>query len=64
MNILTLRNGREKSVLRHHPWIFSGAIQSLSGQPETGETIAIHDAEGRFLAQAAYSPESQIRARI
>lgn len=64
MNILTLRNGREKSVLRHHPWIFSGAIQSLSSQPETGETIAIHDAEGRFLAQAAYSPESQIRARI
>ena len=64
MNILTLRNGREKAVLRHHPWIFSGAIQTLSGQPAPGETIAIHDAEGHFLAQAAFSPESQIRARI
>ena len=64
MNILTLRNGREKAVLRHHPWIFSGAIQTLSGQPVPGETIAIHDAEGHFLAQAAFSPESQIRARI
>ena len=64
MKILTLRNGREKAVLRHHPWIFSGAIQNLSGQPVPGETIAIHDAEGHFLAQAAFSPESQIRARI
>ncbi|MBG0771461.1 MAG: class I SAM-dependent rRNA methyltransferase, partial [Anaerolineaceae bacterium] len=64
MNILTLRNGREKAVLRHHPWIFSGAIQSLNGQPASGETIAVHDGEGRFLAQAAFSPESQIRARI
>jgi len=64
MNTLTLKRGREKSVLRHHPWIFSGAIQSVSGQPALGETVTVHDAEGRFLAQAAYSPESQIRARI
>ncbi|QRN84095.1 class I SAM-dependent rRNA methyltransferase [Chloroflexota bacterium] len=64
MNTLTLKRGREKAVLRHHPWIFSGAIQSLSGQPAPGETIAVHDAEGSFLAQAAFSPESQIRARI
>ena len=64
MNTLTLKRGREKSVLRHHPWIFSGAIQSVSSQPALGETVTVHDAEGRFLAQAAYSPESQIRARI
>lgn len=64
MNILTLKPGREKAVLRHHPWIFSGAIQSVSGQPNSGETVAIHDANGCFLAQAAYSPESQIRARV
>ena len=64
MNTLTLKRGREKAVLRHHPWIFSGAIQSVSGQPAPGKTVAVVDSGNNFLAQAAYSPESQIRARI
>ena len=64
MNKLILKKGREKAILRHHPWIFSGAIQSVDGQPESGETIAVHDSDGQFLAWAAYSPTSQIRARI
>jgi 23S rRNA (cytosine1962-C5)-methyltransferase len=64
MNILTLKRGRQKAILRHHPWIFSGAIQSLSGQPKSGETVTVVDSGNNFLAQAAYSPESQIRARI
>ena len=64
MNTLTLKRGREKSVLRHHPWIFSGAVQSVSSQPALGETVIVLDSDGKFLAQAAYSPESQIRARI
>lgn len=64
MSSLVLKKGREKAVLRKHPWIFSGAIQSVAGQPEPGETVEIQDANGQFLAWAAYSPTSQIRARI
>lgn len=64
MAILTLKKGREKAVLRWHPWIFSGAVKSISGDPEPGETVAIADSNGQFLAWGAYSPQSQIRARI
>ena len=61
---LILKKGREKAVLRHHPWIFSGAIHSVQGTPSLGETVPIHDAQVRFLAWGAYSPNSQIRARL
>lgn len=64
MNKLILKKGREKAILRHHPWIFSGAIKAIEGHPDLGETIAVYDAHGQFLAWAAYSPNSQIRARI
>ena len=64
MNKLVLKPGREKAVLRRHPWIFSGAVSALEGDPEPGETVAIHDSHGQFLAWAACSPQSQIRARI
>ena len=61
---LTLKPGREKALLRKHPWVFSGAVQHVTGDPEPGETVAVQDPEGRFLAWAAYSPQSQIRARV
>ena len=61
---LILKKGREKSLLRHHPWIFSGAVQSVEGEVGSGATVAVHDAQGQFLAWGAYSPASQIRARI
>ncbi len=64
MNKLILKKGREKALLRRHPWVFSGAIQSVEGNPGTGETIEIRDAHGQFLAWGAYSPSSQIRARV
>jgi len=64
MNRLMLKQGREKPLLRHHPWVFSGAIASVDGNPQPGETIAILSAKGQFLAWGAYSPHSQIRARI
>ena len=64
MNRLILKQGREKPLLRHHPWVFSGAIASVEGNPQPGETIAILNANGQFLAWGAYSPRSQIRARI
>ena len=64
MEKLTLKKGREKALLRRHPWIFSGAVKDISGDPKPGETIAVTDSKGQFLAWGAYSPKSQIRARI
>ena len=63
MKRIVLKSGREKALLRRHPWVFSGAIKSVSGEPASGETVAIQDAHGQFLAWGAYSPASQIRAR-
>lgn len=64
MPTLTLKPGREKSLLRRHPWIFSGAIARVDGNPEPGGTVDLLAADGQFLARAAYSPNSQIRARV
>jgi 23S rRNA (cytosine1962-C5)-methyltransferase len=61
---LVIKAGREKSILRHHPWVFSGAVADVLGDPAPGETVELLSAGGNFLARAAYSPQSQIRARI
>ncbi len=61
---IILKPGREKAVLRRHPWIFSGAIAEVEGNPGMGETVDIVDAQGGFLARGAFSPESQIRVRV
>jgi 23S rRNA (cytosine1962-C5)-methyltransferase len=62
MNSLLLKKGREKSLKRRHPWIFSGAVEKAAGKG--GETVDVLDATKKFLARAAYSPKSQIRARV
>ena len=61
---ITLKPGREKSLLRRHPWVFSGALADTNGDPLPGATVEILDAKGQFLARGAYSPSSQIRARV
>ncbi|MEQ4531102.1 MAG: 23S rRNA (cytosine(1962)-C(5))-methyltransferase RlmI [Mixta sp.] len=61
---LILAKGREKSLLRRHPWIFSGAVARMEGKAQRGETIDVCDSQGKWLARAAYSPDSQIRARV
>jgi 23S rRNA (cytosine1962-C5)-methyltransferase len=63
MHKLILNPGREKSLKRRHPWVFSGAVAKVQGSPGPGETIAVWSATGEFLAVAAYSPASQIVAR-
>jgi 23S rRNA (cytosine1962-C5)-methyltransferase len=62
--MITLKKGREKSLRRRHPWIFSGAIEKVAGKPGAGDTLEVRDAAGKPLALAAYSPKSQIRARV
>ena len=64
MNKITLKPGREKALLRRHPWVFSGAIAHVEGDPGMGETVGICDSRGKFLACGAYSPQSQIRVRV
>ena len=61
---LRLKTGREKSLLRRHPWIFSGAIQDVGGEPASGSTVEVLSSHRQFLARASYSPSSQIRARV
>ncbi|QCR36507.1 23S rRNA (cytosine(1962)-C(5))-methyltransferase RlmI [Nissabacter sp. SGAir0207] len=61
---LFLAKGREKSLLRRHPWVFSGAVARVEGKAASGDTIEIHDHQGKWLARGAYSPQSQIRARV
>jgi len=61
---ITLKPHREKSLLNHHPWIFSGAVASIQGDAASGDTIIIRSSAGEFLAHAAYSPKSQIIARV
>jgi len=61
---IVLKSGREKSLLRHHPWVFSGAVETVEGDPGPGETVEILSSERRFLGFGAYSPHSQIRVRV
>jgi 23S rRNA (cytosine1962-C5)-methyltransferase len=61
MKSIRLRDGKERSLLRHHPWVFEGSIDK--GKADPGETVRVEAADGRFLAWGAYSPSSMIRVR-
>ena len=61
MKTIRLQPGKERSLLRRHPWIFESAIQR--GSADSGETVRVESTNGDFLAWAAYSPQSKIRAR-
>lgn len=60
---IILKPKREKSLLNRHPWVFSGAVARIDGQPRPGDTVDVLAADGRWLARGAYSPHSQIRVR-
>lgn len=60
---IVLKPGREKSLRHRHPWVFSGAIERVEGQPAMGDIVPVFAHDGGFLAHTGYSPESQIRAR-
>jgi 23S rRNA (cytosine1962-C5)-methyltransferase len=62
--VVRLKAGRERSLQKRHPWVFSGAIDRVEGGPQPGDIVRIESADGRFVALAAYSPRSQIRARV
>ncbi len=59
-----LRAGREKSLRRRHPWVFSGSVADIEGVPPSGATVALMASDDSPLASAAWSPSSNIRARV
>ncbi|MEY3286229.1 MAG: hypothetical protein RL500_959 [Pseudomonadota bacterium] len=61
MKTIKVREGKERSLRRRHPWVFQGSI--AKGQADAGETVRVESHEGEFLAWASYSPTSMIRAR-
>ena len=61
---LVVKPGREKSLRHRHPWVFSGAVERVEGEPAPGETVVVVAHDGAFLARAAYNAQSQIRARV
>ena len=61
MKVIRLFEGKERSLLKQHPWVFAGSIQR--GKADPGETVRVEAHDGRFLAWGAYSPQSTIRVR-
>jgi 23S rRNA (cytosine1962-C5)-methyltransferase len=61
MKTIRLKEGKERSLLRRHPWVFESAIAKGGG--DAGETVRIESHAGEFLTWAAFSPASKIRAR-
>ena len=61
MKSIRLREGKERSLLRRHPWVFEGSI--ARGKADAGETVRVEAADGSFLCWASFSPESLIRVR-
>jgi len=68
MLIIIIKQGKEKSLLDRQPWIYASAIERVDGKPQernqSGATAVVQSSSGQFLARAAHSPKSQIRARV
>lgn len=57
---LILASGREKSLMRRHPWIFSGAVKRIVGNPQEGDLVDVVGSDGRWLAVGHYQNDSII----
>src|SRR4051812_6226919 len=68
MLIITIKQGKEKSLLERQPWIYASAVERVDGKPaekmKPGSTALVQSSSGKFLARAAYNSKSQIRARV
>lgn len=61
---IVIKPNREKPILNQHPWIFSGAIDEVRGNPSPGDIVTVMDKSGKFLARGYWNPKSQIQVRI
>lgn len=61
---IILESGKERLIVRRHPWVFASAIKQIEGKPRPGATVQVLAHDGRWIAKGAYSPESKIRVRV
>jgi 23S rRNA (cytosine1962-C5)-methyltransferase len=64
MFLVILKKSADKFIKRKHPWIFSGAIEKVEGNPSNGESVHIFNSDKKFVGYGSYSPASQIRVRV
>jgi 23S rRNA (cytosine1962-C5)-methyltransferase len=64
MLIITIKQGKEKSLLAGDPWIYASAIERVDGHGKPGATALVQNSARKFLARAAWAPKSQIQARV
>ncbi len=64
MGIVRVRRGRAKPLWAGHPWVYAASIESVEGDPADGDEVAVHDAEGRFLARGLWNSRSLLRVRV
>src|SRR5215203_3015787 len=62
--LVTIKAGREKPIIQHHPWIFSGAIQKIDADAANGGVVDVVDSNGKWLARGLLNRISQIQVRI
>jgi 23S rRNA (cytosine1962-C5)-methyltransferase len=61
---ITLKKGREAAILRGHPWVFSGAIAAIKGNPGAGDIVLARDSAGNPLALGFFNPKTDIAFRV
>ena len=59
-----LKKGKEKAVLQRHPWVFSGAIEKVKGNPANGDIVMLINAKGDFMAYGFYNDQSRVALRL
>lgn len=64
MYSVRLKKGKEKAVKQLHPWVFSGAIDQVTGKPENGDIIMVTDNNNDFLAYGFYNSHSRVAVRL
>jgi len=61
---IILKKGKEKAVLHHHPWVFSGAIEPVKGKPANGDIVRLLNIKGDFMAYGFYNDQSRVALRL
>lgn len=62
--VVILKPRRALPFFSHHPWVFAGAIGSVSGRPDVGAEVLVRSHEGKFIARGLFNPHSNIRVRL
>lgn len=62
--VVRLKKRRALPFFSRHPWVFAGAIESVTGQPVAGQQVAVRSSEGEFVAFGLFNPDSNIRVRL